>query len=409
MRARLFLCLLSLSVVTGLIAGAIWWNHPSTQERRLARADTATLMEKAVLSPDSEPILFELARRMEQDGVREEAEKRYVQAGKGKPERARGWVQASRLAEQRGDPALAIEYAEEGTRRADGAAEAFLRLGEVYRKLGGWDRSLDALKEAQRREPENAQIWDSLAMTYLERKLFSEAEKASRTAIRLQSGRPEYFLRLSSALRQLNHLAGAEEAVQTALKLSPDLPEALTEYGIILTLNARSQEDFQKAEGFFRKAIQSLSGDAKSYTPTFQLGLLLLSQRRYHAAEEQFRRALQIRPSDSAAGFALSRTLQLMGRKKEAQTLLLKYQRISDYRQTVRELNMRLAREPDRAELANSLGDLHIQNGDPASAVISWQRSLKIDPNQPSIRKKIESAQRLLANNASLHNAISPE
>jgi tetratricopeptide (TPR) repeat protein len=409
MRNRTLLVLLSLMLVAGVIAGVVWWDHPDNRERRLSGADTATLMEKAALSPDSEPVLYELAKRMEEKGVWEEAEKYYVRAGQGKPERARGWVQASRLAERRNDPVQAIEYAQEGTRRQSGAGEAYLRLGEVYRKLGAWDRSLDALKEAQRLEPENAQVWDSLAMTYLERKLFSDAEQASRTAIRLQPGRAEYYLRLSSALRQMNRLTDAQEAAETALKLSPDLPEALTERGTILTLAARSQEDLQKAEGLFRKAVQRLAGDAQSYAPTIQLGQLLLSQRRYHTAEEQFRRALQIRPDDIAAGFALSRTLQLMGRKQEAQTLLLKFQRESDYRQTARELNMRLAREPDRVDLANALGDLHEKHGDLSSAVISWQRSLKINPDQPSIRARMEAAQKQLANSTSIPGSVIPE
>lgn len=409
MRNSALLILLSLSLLSGVIAGVVWWNHPAYQERRLSGTDTATLMEKAVLTPDSEPVLYELAKRMEEKGGWEEAEKYYVRAGQGKPERARGWVQASRMAERRNDPVQAVEYAREGTRRKSGAAEAFLRLGDVYRRLGAWDRSLEALKEAQRLDPENAQVWDSLAMTCLDRKLFSDAEKASRTAIRLQPSKAEYYLRLSSALRQMNRLADAEAATETALQLSPDLPEALTERGMILTLAARSPEDHQKAEGFFRKAIQSLAGDAKSYTPTFQLGQLLLSQRRFNAAEEQFRRALQIRPGDTAAGFALSRTLRFLGRQEEAQNLLLKFQRESDYRQTARELNMRLTREPDRVDLANSLGELHSKHGDLSSALVAWQRSLKINPDQPSIRRRIEAAQRQLSNNFSEHHSFTPE
>jgi tetratricopeptide (TPR) repeat protein len=366
-------------------------------------------MERAVLSPDYEPVLFELARRMEQNGVLDEAEKYYIQAGRGEPKRARGWVRASLLAERRNDPVQAIQYAEEGTRQESGTAEAFIRSGEIYWKLGAWERSLDSLKEAQKLDPKNPEVWDSLAKTYLERKLFSEAEKSSRTAISLQQDNPELYLRLASALRQMNNLKGAEEAVESALKLHPDLPEALTEKALLLTLASRSPQDLQKAEELFRRAIQAFSGSPEAYTPTFQLGQLLLSTRRYREAEEQFRKAIQFRPGDSAAGFALSRTLHLEGRKKEAEAMLLKFQQESDYKQSTRELNMRLVREPARADLANSLGDLHFKNGDLSSAAIAWERSLKINPDQPSIRLRLEAAQKQLSHDTSTLNTVPPE
>lgn len=110
----------------------------------------------------------------------------------------------------------------------------------------------------------------------------------------------------------------AQSLIDQALALRPDLGEANASAGLI----AKIQGDFDKAESFYRRAVE--------LKPTYSmgrmwLGNLLLDRSEAYEAHEHFESALQSDPLNPAVRQNYLRALSLMGRYEEAT------QRAKDY------------------------------------------------------------------------------
>ncbi|MCH9026142.1 MAG: tetratricopeptide repeat protein [Proteobacteria bacterium] len=150
---------------------------------------------------------------------------------------------------------LAHAFATEALALDTSLPEPHLALGLAHGAGGDYVRAVDEFREAVSLDPQNGYTWCDLAWAYnrLQPPSATEAEKASREAIRLT---PAYFwayVILGDALRFQEHSADAISAYEYALILNPDHNSAHVKIGRIFF----KQGNYHQALTAFNKAEQT--------------------------------------------------------------------------------------------------------------------------------------------------------
>jgi tetratricopeptide (TPR) repeat protein len=121
---------------------------------------------------------------------------------------------------------------------------------------------------------------------------------------------------------QTKDLAGARKHFETAIETDPCYARALTELGVVLTL----QGDLPSAESSFHKSIHC---DGEFLEAYLQLGILLDIEKKYSEGEAVLQQALRVTPSDWQAYYRLAAVHQHSGKYKEATDEYLKAESLS--------------------------------------------------------------------------------
>ena len=161
---------------------------------------------------------------------------------------------------------LAHAFATEALALDKSLPEPHLALGLAHGVGGDYVRAVDPFRESLSLEPQNGYTWCYLAWAYneLQPPNPTEAEKASREAIRLT---PAYFwayVLLGDALRMQEHSADAISAYEYALILNPDHKSAHNKIGRIYF----KQGNYHQALAAFNNAEQTpdvLVGISRTY------------------------------------------------------------------------------------------------------------------------------------------------
>ena len=150
---------------------------------------------------------------------------------------------------------LAHAFATEALALDTSLPEPHLALGFAYGVGGDYVRAVDPFRESLSLDPQNGYTWCYLAWAYNERQPPSatEAEKASREAIRLTPAYYWAYVLLGYALDIQEHSADAISAYEYALILNPDYKSAHVEIGRIYF----KQGNYHQALAAFNKAEQT--------------------------------------------------------------------------------------------------------------------------------------------------------
>jgi len=117
-------------------------------------------------------------------------------------------------------------------------------------------------------------------------------------AVEALPGEAEAHIQRGVALLNLDRNSEAVESFDRALALRPNVPQVLTNRGVALTALGRLSEAL---ETFIDASVRE--GSADTHT---NLGIVLKSLGRHREAAESFGRALDMRPRDPSAKFALA-------------------------------------------------------------------------------------------------------
>ena len=216
---------------------------------------------------------------------------------------------------------------------------------------------------------------------------------------------------------------------QQALRLAPDLPEALYNIGIahaglrhdteasavlmrvadLTSLNADAQNSiglqlleigrFDEADRCLSRAIQLAPDFAFAYS---NLGMLQIKRNRFSEAEQSFRKAIEIDPSISAAWANLAGVLNELGEFEESLTLSEKALELA-YENTQAYINrgnsfMRLRRldeamvcydkaiaiDADSSDAYNGRGNVLTRLRRLDEAMVCYDKAIAIDPDNPN-------------------------
>ncbi|MDD5116001.1 MAG: tetratricopeptide repeat protein [Candidatus Omnitrophica bacterium] len=189
-----------------------------------------------------------------------------------------------------------------------------------------------ALKNASKLDPENIAIYKSLGAVYLQQGKLKEAEGVFKVITGLAAKDEQAHFYLGSIYYDLKDYPAAEREFKTAIKLNPNYHEALN-----------------------------------------FLGYFYLEQNRnINKAGRMIRKALRIDPENGAYIDSLGWFYFRKGKFKEALSQL--------------EKAASLLSDP---VIYDHLGDVFIKLGDPESAKLNWEKSLKLDPAQDQVKEKL--------------------
>jgi type IV pilus assembly protein PilF len=170
-----------------------------------------------------------------------------------------------------------------------------------------------------------AEVHTALAGEYYARGNFPIALAEVRAAINDDAGYYGAYNMQGLVLMQLRENKAAAESFSQALKLQPNNPEVLNNYGWFLCVSAN---EGQRGLELMKRAQL----DTQYPTPEkayLSAGLCLVRLDRKQEAEDQLRRAVLIRPDLIGALYNLAQITFERGDMKEAEGYLLRYMRLT--------------------------------------------------------------------------------
>ena len=191
-----------------------------------------------------------------------------------------------------------------------------------------------ALKNASKLNPKNIDVYKSLGALYLRQNNIKKAEDTYRLISELAPQDPEVHFYLGAVYNELKNNALLEKELKKAIALKPDYAEALNFLGYVYVENNKNLFE----------------------------------------AENLIKRALKIEPENGAYLDSLGWLYYKRGKIKEAQETL-----------------ERAASFISDPVVFDHLGDVFLKLKDISNARINWQESLKLNPKQENVGKKIES------------------
>ena len=145
------------------------------------------------------------------------------------------------------------------------------------------------------------------------------AEKLSRQAIKFAPDQPRFLNQLGYALYGQKKYTESLKYLNQSLKLDAENSETK----IFISMNYLATDRFKDSVGILNEVIEKNPDIFEAY---YSLGLAFNGLKNYRAAEEVFRRAAEIKPSDADIHYRLGVCLYKLNRKdalqKEYETLL---------------------------------------------------------------------------------------
>jgi Tfp pilus assembly protein PilF len=190
-----------------------------------------------------------------------------------------------------------------------------------------------ALKQSSKLEPNNIEIYKTLGALYLQQKKFSEAVKTYELVLKSAPKDAEAHFYLANIYDEMKNRAKAEAELQEAVRLKPDYHEALNYLGYCYADEGKNLDQ----------------------------------------AEAMIKTALEMEPENGAYVDSLGWVYFKRGDPSRALELLKKAAALME--------------DP---VIFDHLGDVYSALKDKENAKGAWEKSLQLDKNQDSVKKKLE-------------------
>jgi Flp pilus assembly protein TadD len=175
-------------------------------------------------------------------------------------------------------------------------SRSYVALARVHLRAGDHDAAIAAAEQAIRLAPEWPAVWRIHAAALFSAGRFAGAEKSLLEAIRLDPDDGSLFEMYARVLSLCGRPKDALVWAERALQLDPDDETAHHLFAALLHQVHPSQ--WQVSEDLARRAVSLNPQDADSFAV---LGAILVTRRRFDEAEEHFRTALSLEPTNRLA------------------------------------------------------------------------------------------------------------
>lgn len=278
-------------------------------------------------------------------------------------------------------------------------------MGVMHEDLGETDKAIEEYKKALKADRESAVIHLSLASGYLKKNDLHSAIEELKAAIKIDPDSIEPRAILALVYTSLNkpELARGEYevALRNAARIHPDNPDIYKTLGILYIQGGK----FSEAEGAYRMVVKLSPDDPEAH---FYLATIYSELKKSELAEKEIKRSLELKPDyHEALNFLGYSYLEEDRNIFKAGQLIRKalalepdngayidsmgwfYFKKGDYKAALRELSKASTLIEDPV-IYDHIGDTYFKIKDIANARLNWEKSLKLDPKQDSVRKKIE-------------------
>lgn len=219
--------------------------------------------------------------------------------------------------------------------KSDRLALAYKKEGDVFQSQGNYTAALAKLLEAEKILPDNSRIQNSLGLAYMGKQRDDLAEKAFKKALRLE----------------------------------PDFTEAKNNLGAVFL----RQEKWDTAIAQFEMVLEDLIYPTPQF-PLVNIGWAYMGKKEFQKAQAYFRKAL-----DESPGFITAIHGQAQG-----------FLQTGQIDRAMAFLHRKLHKTPDAAILHADLAQTYELKGQTRQAVNAWQLVLKLTPENTSLSKEAQ-------------------
>ena len=229
-------------------------------------------------------------------------------------DRSQKLFEAAIAAEEAGQSAKALRLYEQASTIDPSAPHVRLRWASLLFDEGRWNDSIQVARQIIKKRPRVYQAHRLIASSYDELGRLLLAERFYKQSLAIKQ-MPESWVLLASVLDRLRRNEEAEDCLHKALRVDPDYEEAHYNLGCIYRWNGKSK----LAEKHLRRAIKI---DRKYSLAYAQLGQLLSSSRRNDTTREAVRfltKAVRCNPEDGWSRAYLANGLWTLKRLNAAE------------------------------------------------------------------------------------------
>jgi protein O-GlcNAc transferase len=246
---------------------------------------------------------FDLARRHQQAGRLQEAERLYRQVLSQHPAHIDSMHNLALVARRIGQNDVAVDLLRRVIALRPNLPEVHCNLGNALKDTGRFDEAIAAYRQAIALKPSLPEAHNNLANALKDQGHLDEAISAYRQAVALRPGYAEAHNNLGNALRDQGRLDEAVVAYRQAIALRPNLPEAYNNLGNAL----KDQGQLDEAIDAYRQAIALRPDYAEAHN---NLGSALRDQGRLDEVIAACRQAIALKPDYTEAHSRLLFTLR---------------------------------------------------------------------------------------------------
>ncbi len=266
-------------------------------------------------------------------------------------------------------------------RNRGGDAETHVAAGWRAIGCGSLQRAEMCFRRATALDPSNTDALEGMAIVLAETGRREEAIPVYEKLIELGSEKREVRFDLAVACMEARRLAEAEQLFTELL--DEDENDIMSRYNLAVIYHATGR--LSEARDAWREVVRR-RGDFINAREKLAESLLDLGDA--EAAMEEYLYVADHRRDDADAWRNLAAAAEAAGSLGRAVVALQKAMQLS----------------PDNAEIHADMGDLklriHRETGEKkflAEAVAQWRESLKLNKNQPEIRKKLETYEKIIS------------
>ncbi|SPF50591.1 TPR repeat-containing protein [Candidatus Sulfopaludibacter sp. SbA4] len=269
------------------------------------------------------------------------------------PQEPAFYFELGRACRNAGRREQAIRWLEEALRRRPGFRPAMKELAAALSDSGQLARAAEILEGAGR----DGSVLTDLGNVYLQEGRPDQAEQALQQAISLNPDLPAAYNLLGLARLRKGDPAGAGNAFREAIRIQPDLAEARTNLGNLLAASG----DLPQAMFHLRAAVESDPGNVEAH---FDLAEALAATGSFDKSLDELETTLRLNPNHARAHIDLGRILTMKGLTQKA---------ADHYRRAI-EIDSGLA-DPHYY-----LGSILASGGDKAEAEHQFRRAVELNP-----------------------------
>ncbi len=314
-----------------------------------------------------------------------------------RPDNTRAWVELGRL-QFRSNPSGAAASFEEAMSASPYAARMVVLGLAGSPDPQARQRQIEALRHLLRQQPDNRDARMLLALTF---GLNGEpARQAEVLREMVTQGDTDWQTRLHLAISyaQQGQLDQARDEIEQALAAQPDNPEVRAARGFIASMAGANDVAAEQ----LRSAVNAAAAQQEVL---LQLGVQLIRDGDYSAAEPYLSQAVERYSANEAARFYYALTLQALDRDEQAiqmyealvqqragfaaeaavqaADIYLKTGRVERAREMI---DTATSLGANNAPLFTTLGRIEVMAGDDAAARDAFRKAIQIDPAYPAVR-----------------------
>lgn len=357
-------------------------------------------LKKGELSnPQNRQIHLMMAQIYEKKGEARQASYQYLLGGKGKAPLAES---AAAAASVTAPPAVAplsapeLEKAEASLKELisdspDRAADAYGKLGDLYRSAGRDADAMAAYREAVHRNCTNSDVYLNLGILHEKQNNLDEAVVAYKQAIRVKPDNADARLRLAEIRNSRGFNQEAVEQYSEFLKLRPNSPDIQLKLARILAKNRESSLAIEA----YRAVLKSAPDNPEANR---EIAALYRAKGMNDSAVEHYRKALALQKEDSESRSALV-AIYVKNKRYDEITELLKgavelfpedannhyklgliYEFKKEYESAIASYGKAAELKPDHARALNALGRMYMKTDRIGEAREALEAARRADP-----------------------------